>query len=276
MVDVSKEKRAWYLTIFNWSIRLGAFFVIVVVAVYVYSHLFETIREGRYLFRFLSFLALWLFTAYITIPRIHRYLTKFYLPRYFIGRVQTGDGLLGDAVNVAINGSKKELIAAMEKAGWHKADTFTFASCYKYIHTVMRKKQYFNAPVSPLYLFGEVQELAFEKEVSGSLIKRHHVRFWKTPKNWWLPGGYKADWIGAAAYDENIRLSLFTGKLTHRIDADIDKERDFVIKTLEDSGATEKIDIVENYISGFHGRNGGGDFMITDGDMPFVYLKSQA
>lgn len=273
MVDVSKEKRSWYLTLFNWSIRFGAFVFVVVVAVYVYSHLFETIREGRYLFRFFSFLGLWLITAYVTIPRIHLYLTKFYLPRYFIGRVQTGDGLLGDAVNLAINGSRKQLMPAMEKAGWNKADNFNVKTCSKYIHTVLRNKPYPCAPMSSLYLFGRMQDVAFEKEVQGSLIKRHHIRFWKTPGGWWLPGGYRADWIGAAAFDENIRFSLFTGKLTHRIDADIDKERDFVIEGLKESGATEKIEIVENYISGFHGRNGGGDFMITDGDMPFVYLK---
>lgn len=268
-----KHIQSWYLTIFNWSIRLGTVLVLVSLAYIIYSNLVEAIVGARYLYRFFAFLALWLFTAYFTLPRIHRRLSKFYLPNYFIGRVQTGDGLLGDAVNLAVNGNKRQLIEAMEKAGWTKAEDLNTKSWFKIIDASIRGKSYPNAPVSSLYLFGRVQDLAFEREVNGNPRKRHHVRFWKTPRYWWLPGGYKADWIGAAVYDSNIGFSLFTGQITHRIDADIDKERDYVIRTLEKADALDNFKVIKNYMSGFYGRNGGGFAFETDGAMPFVNLK---
>jgi hypothetical protein len=273
MKDLAKEKERWYLTIFNLFIRTILFIFLVTTAAFIYSKLFNSFIEARYAYRFLLFLIIWIFTAYITLPRVHRRLTKLYLPNYFFGRVQTIDGLLGDTVNLAINGEKAKLVSAMKEAGWTQAEDLSFKSSCKLWNASLRSKSYPDAPVSPLYLFGRKQDIAFEKEVNGNPRKRHHVRLWKTPKNWWLPGGYKADWIGAAAFDENIRLSLFTGQITHRIDADIDKERDFVIKSLESTKAFEKIEIIKNYISGFYGRNGGGDIMLTDGAMPFVYLK---
>ena len=36
-----------------------------------------------------------------------------------------------------------------------------------------------DAPVSPLYVFGRKQDLAFELDVGGSADQRHHVRWWR-------------------------------------------------------------------------------------------------
>ena len=54
--------------------------------------------------------------------RLHRILTRIYLPYYFIGRARTSDGLLGDPVNVALLGSEEQLHSAMHQAGWTLAD----------------------------------------------------------------------------------------------------------------------------------------------------------
>lgn len=48
-----------------------------------------------------------------------------------------------------------------------------------------------------------------------------------------MPGGKTADWLGAATYDKHVGLSLFTGQITHKIDANVDHERDFVIDCLK-------------------------------------------
>lgn len=42
--------------------------------------------------------------AYPALPRLHRILTRIYVPDYFIGRTRTSDGLLGDPVNLALLG----------------------------------------------------------------------------------------------------------------------------------------------------------------------------
>lgn len=217
-------------------------------------------------------LLLWLFTAYVVLPRIHRKLVKLYLPDYFIGRTRTGDGLLGDPINVAVIGSKSKLVKAMKAAGWELADELTVHSSWKMAISTVLHRSYPTAPVSSLYLFGEKQSLAFQQEVDGNTHKRHHVRFWPTPKRWWLPGGYRTDWLGAATYDRSIGFSLFTFQFTHKIEEDIDVERDYVVSTLERSGVVDYVEVVEHYASGFRSRNGGGDHISTDGNLPFIHL----
>ncbi len=138
----------------------------------------------------------------------------------------------------------------------------------------VRRVSYPTAPVSSLFLLGQKQNLAYQQEVNGNPRKRHHVRFWKTPRHWWLPGGYHADWLGAATFDKNVGLSLFTGQITHKIEEKIDEERDFVVKSLTQAG-TARVRVIKHFGSGYHARNGGGDNVVTDGAMPFITLNKK-
>ncbi|MFD0758198.1 hypothetical protein [Arthrobacter ulcerisalmonis] len=63
--------------------------------------LFQASFGWRHVWFFLIF---WAALAYLVLPRLHRILTRIYLPDYFIGRSRTSDGLLGDPVNVAFRG----------------------------------------------------------------------------------------------------------------------------------------------------------------------------
>ena len=54
---------------------------------------------------------------YLVLPRLHRVLTTIYVPDYFIGRARTSVGLLGDPVNLAVDGPEASLHAAMLAAG---------------------------------------------------------------------------------------------------------------------------------------------------------------
>ncbi len=256
-------------------------FVLSILAAYVTYLLLITLflnsyHAGRqyYIFLVPVVLTMWLFTAYIVLPAIHRIMVKMYLPNYFIGRARTVDGLLADPINLAVTGTKRQLIAAMKRAGWDRADPMNLMNSSKMVWHLLRNKSYPHAPVSPLYLFGFKQDLVFQKEVNNSPHTRHHVRFWKTPTNWWLPGGYKSDWLGAATYDRRVGFSTFTLQFTHKIDAEIDIERDYVVNTLRQTGLVGHVDVVRHYASGFRSRNGGGDHILTDGNLPFIHLIS--
>ena len=254
----------------NHAIRFVAIVVLTLIAIEIYRYLLiNIIHDHSYI---LPFILLWLFSAYIVLPRIYRGLTKILLPDYFIGRTRTSDGLLGDPINLALNGCEEELIRTMEAAGWVRAIDITLGSAIKMAYSSLRGSTYPNAPVSPLYLFSEKHNLAFEKDERGNPRQRHHVRFWKTPPGWWLPGGHQADWLGAATFDKNIGLSLFTGQITHKIDADVDKERDFVVTALRQADQKLEVKFVEHFMTSFHGRNGGGDHIETDGALPFIHL----
>ena len=150
------------------------------------------------------FVLFWLVLAYLVLPRLHRILTTIYVPDYFIGRARTSDGLLGDPVNLAVDGPEASVHAAMLAAGWTRADDVTLASSWRIVTGTLTRKSYDEAPVSPLFLFGRQQDFAYQQEVAGNPAKRHHVRYWRTPDGWLLPGGRRVDWLAAGTFDRAV------------------------------------------------------------------------
>jgi len=266
----SKATSSWYANHFNNVLRLIGFIFLLMVAIVLYHYLIHHILKTKHHY-FADFVIVWLLLAYVILPRVYRWLSKVFLPNYFIGRTQAGDGMLGDPVNLAILGDEHELITVMTAAGWKQADKLNLRSSVRMIYAALSGTHYPTAPVSSLFLLGNKQDLAFEKDVGGNPRKRHHARFWKTPNNWWLPGGYQADWLGAATFDTNVGLSLFTGQVTHKIDSNVDNERDFVVSSLKKNA--EEVKWVKHFTSSYNSRNGGGDIIHTDGALPFIKLK---
>ncbi len=218
-------------------------------------------------------LLFWVLVAYLALPRIHRILTAIYLPDYFIGRARTADGLLGDPVNLALQGSSQQIHDAMQAAGWTRADDLSLATGWRIVTSTLTRRSYAEAPVSPLVLFGREQDFAYQQEVEGSPSRRHHVRFWRCPPGWLLPGGFAVDWLAAGTYDRSVGLSLFTGQVTHKIDEDVDIERDHIIATVTAARPGTTVELLRNYSTGYHSRNGGGDRIETDGDLPVLDLS---
>jgi hypothetical protein len=224
-------------------------------------------------------LPIYLLLAYLVLPRVHTALSRIYLPDYFIGRARTREGMLGDPLNLGFLGTEMQLHAAMTRAGWTAADPIDSKSTRRIISSTLRRKSYPEAPVSNLYAFGRVHDFAYQREVDGNPSQRHHVRFWKTPDGWLLPGGHRVDWVAGATYDRTVGFSLFTLQITHKIEQDTDIERDFIVQTLEHStpagGVTSDVtvDVIENFSTGYHSRNGGGDNIITDGALPIIDLR---
>lgn len=222
-------------------------------------------------FRAIAFLALfWIVVTYLLLPRLHQIFSLIYVPDYFIGRTKTYDGLLGDPLNLAFDGKEADIHAAMRAAGWSLADPVTLKSSWKMVIATLLSRSYRHAPVSDLYLFGLRQDFAYQQAVDGRPHQRHHVRFWKVPDGWLLPGGHQADWLAAGTYDKSVGLSAFTLQVTHKIDEDIDAERDYIIGTIRYSDPQVKVRVIEDFSTAYHHRNGGGDRIRTDGNLPVV------
>jgi hypothetical protein len=81
-------------------------------------------------------------------------------------------------------------------------------------------------------------------------------------------------WLAAATYDKAVGISLFTLQVTHRVDADIDIERDYVINTVRYVEPAASLRVIKEYSSAFTTRNGGGDVVRTDGNLPILDLTS--
>lgn len=272
-----KQKLSVYVgasVIAVWTIakRLLIWLALVAIGWITYVIFVKQLLHGDRIDQVLSFFAIWFVVAYVFIPRIHRVLTRLYIPDYFIGRIRTTDGLLSDPVNLAFIGSEKQLHRAMKEAGWVLADELNALSIVKMILATIFHQDYPTAPVSGGYLFSHKQSFTYQQTVKNKTIARHHVRFWKVPEGWLLPGGHKVDWLAAGTYDRALGLSYFTFQLTHRIVSDTDIERDYIVKTLNEYSNIKRLTIINNYFSSYHHRNGGGDNITTDGALPIIEL----
>ena len=232
------------------------------------------VREGvRPGWPLLLLVVFWILVTYLLLPRLHRILTRIYVPGYFIGRARTSDGLLGDPINLALIGDEAQVHQAMTRAGWIRADDLTLASGLQIVRSTLRRRSYAKAPVSPLHLFDRQQDFAYQQEVAGSPSKRHHVRFWRAPEGWMLPGGHAVDWLAAGTYDRSVGLSLFTLQITHKIEANTDVERDYIMNTITTVSPEVVVEVIRDFSTGYHSRNGGGDLIETDGDLPIIDVR---
>lgn len=221
-------------------------------------------------------IAFWAALAYLAMPRLNQIFTLIYLPDYFIGRTRTGDGILGDAVNLALDGTEADVHAAMHQAGWTRADELSLRSSWGIVLSSVLRRSYPSAPVSNLFLFDRRQAFAYEQEVAGNPSQRHHVRFWPTPDGWLLPGGHRVDWLAAATYDRAVGFADFTGQITHKVDQDIDIERDYVVDTVRYADTGCGVEVIADFSTAYHSRNGGGDAISTDGDLPVLGVAGAA
>jgi hypothetical protein len=180
------------------------------------------------------------------------------------GITHTGDGIPGDPLNVALIGTKAQVMKIMIAAKWYAADPLTLESCLEIAEASVLKRPYDAAPVSNLYLWGRKEDLAFEKPVGDDPRQRHHVRFWRSDKV--DPDG-RPVWVGSAIYDQRVGLSRTTGQITHVTAANIDAERDYLFADLEKTGDLSEMYVVDDFHKVRSGRNGGGDPWHTDGKL---------
>ena len=246
--------------------------ILLIVGWTLYDIISRNLIHGSRFDQAMAFISIWVISAYVILPHVHRILTRLYIPDYFIGRIRTADGLLSDPVNLAFVGSDDQLHSAMEAAGWTMADDISFKSGVRMVIDTILRRSNDRAPVSSGYLFQERQDFTYQQSIKGRPWARHHVRFWKVPEGWLMPGGYKVDWLAAGTFDRSVGLSYFTFQITHRIESDTDIERDHIVETLQKNAKLKKVTIIKNYFSAYHHRNGGGDSIETDGALPIIEL----
>jgi hypothetical protein len=181
----------------------------------------------------------------------------------------TAQGIPGDPINVGLVGDDRDVLCAMQAAGWYPADPVTLRSSIEIAGSVVLDRPYHDAPVSPLYYLGRREDLAFEKPDGRSADRRHHVRFWKVLEQ----GEEKRPvWLGDATFDRGVGVSHYTGAITHHIGADIDAERALLAADLEAAGMVDAKYQVTGIGPTMAGRNGGGDLYYTDGEVWILRL----
>jgi hypothetical protein len=218
-----------------------------------------------------SLLLGYLAVAYLIVPAIwknyaHRHPSLEDIPSISY----TANGIPGDPLNVALIGTKAEVLQIMLAAKWYPADPLTLRSSLEIAAASVLRRSYDDAPVSSLYLAGHKEDLAFEQPVGHDPRKRHHVRFWLSDK---VDADGRPVWVGAAIYDEKVGLSHRTGQVTHHTGPDIDAERDKLFHDLEQTGDLSEVVIDQGFHKIHEGRNGGGDPWHTDGNLYMGVIK---
>src|SRR6266478_8591801 len=202
--------------------------------------------------------SLWLlFIALLVLIRFYPYVLNF---PAFPSSTHTQAGAEGDPINLVFVGTKEQILHSFQQAGWLIPDPITLQTSEKIAAASLAHRSYPTAPVSHLYVFGRVQDLAFEK-LTNDVQNRGHIRLWKTGT---LIGGQFV-WVGQASYDHGIELSGTTHLPTHHIAPTVDLERNAVGADLEKTGLVNEEADAAFTPPILYARNGGGDYYESDG-----------
>ena len=156
-------------------------------------------------------------------------------------RISDKAGNPGDMVNFLILGSEDEMEKLFTTAGWVQVDANVKETLVHGLLESISKESYLTMPMSPLYLFGRQQDYGWAHAEPISVVaSRNHLRIWKAP---FQVNGLVL-WVGAATHDIGFEKDQRNNGLTHKIDPNVDLERDYVEKTLTSTGLVAEVALV--------------------------------
>jgi hypothetical protein len=280
----------------RWIFRAFWRLVVFVVGVLITNFFFT--KAFNYLDRNLPLMVVFLITylifAYMFIPFLIRLWRIVLKPNHVPIYTTSPDGWPVDPVNIAIVArSRKKLIKQFERAGWTLTDESTIKNLIIAGFAIVFNKSYPAAPMSKLMLFNRGHDIAFQapdkRFETHSPRHRHHVRLWRLEipeepdhhHDFWhellkiFHRRRSEIWIGAATHDVSLigfrRRNL---QITHKIDSDTNKERDYLIKSFINARCL--IGPVQDIASGheleFNGQTFGVN-IIVDGRLKVIRLK---
>src|SRR5688572_5787534 len=104
-------------------------------------------RHFRWLKILTGLLAAYFLVAYVIMPMVwRRYAQRHPALEDIPGITHTGSGIPGDPLNVALIGSKNEVVKIMLAAKWFPADSLTLRSCLEIAEASVFKREYDDAP----------------------------------------------------------------------------------------------------------------------------------
>jgi hypothetical protein len=173
-------------------------------------------------------------------PRFARHQALIYLTDEVVAKLpkycQTITGAKGDPINLIVVGREEDIRDKFRRSKWHRANPASPLHVMYGLYKALFKKSYQTGPFAPLYVNIGLQDLAFQhSERHHNFRQRHHLRLWRTGTV--LPDG-KRVWVGAAGRENGMRMALALPFWTHALDPDIDREREYVVRSVQRSGAT--------------------------------------
>jgi hypothetical protein len=177
---------------------------------------------------------------------------------------------LGDMVNFVLIGSQQQVQSALDTANFHVADTDDKKAVLEAAMMTYENKDYLAMPMSTLYLFNRPQDFGYEQaEPIAMVASRHHFRLWKAPFTW----NGQTIWVGAGTHDIGFAKDKRNGNVTHKIDPNVDGERENIGGSLQKGGKVKSMSyyLPPNPVQ--DAKNATGDGYHSDGRILVISLQ---
>jgi LssY C-terminus len=169
------------------------------------------------------------------------------------------NGRPSDIVNLMFVGSREQIAGAFRAAGWSEAAPCNMHSRFSGVRAYVEGRSSNSFPMTRLLLNDADSDMSWQKDLND-MSKRHHIRIWKQSETW---DGQEV-WVGAATRDIDFAYMHHGRAMTHRIDPNIDEEREKIANDLAFTSYVDVLDSVERDAIPGVTRNATGDLMNTD------------
>ena len=184
-------------------------------------------------------------------------------------RTFTQKGQDADAINLVFLGSREQLENSFVAAGWRGSDPASKRAAFRQFHAFLALKNYPTEPMSQQLFEGRPSDITQQKSLN-SYAKRDHLRVWNTGESW---DGQTA-WVAAGTRDTGAVVSIRQKKLIHNVEANIDDERDKIVRDFTVAGCVDVVFVAARPGASRSFENATGDDMRTDGGVSVVKLKN--
>ena len=146
----------------------------------------------------------------------------------------------GDPINFFIIAPWGVLFPALISVDWDETEILDTYTAFRTVGAFFSGANYRHSPVSPLFVYGRCQDVAFQK-VRENINARNHLRLWLMP----LTFGGQPVWAGQISRDIGVRFTTHTPWLTtHEIDPDVDGARWSLVQDLIKAQCVAKIGFI--------------------------------
>jgi LssY C-terminus len=187
--------------------------------------------------------------------------------RFLPQRVFDAEGREGDMLNLVFVGQPADLQRAFARAGWVKTDRWRPIFVW---HLFQHGTNDARLPMARFNLFGRVQDYSYALPDPEAVVsRRHHLRIWKTD--------YTVDgtpiWVGAATHDLGIEIAKRGHLINHRIDPDVDAERNFIGADLTAVSSVSRQEYLPRVDPVFRAHTISGEAYYSDSRVLFLDLE---
>ena len=205
--------------------------------------------------------------ACVTPEAFPHLVTPLALPTFVPRTTDRRGRVTGDPINLVLLGPALLVDSAFRAAGWTEATAGNLLRISGEVAAMIADRRgSAGAPVSTHYFSGRRQDTAYELE-GPNARQRHHLRLW-------LVDTVQQAWVAAASRDAGLFVRPLHGTATHRLDPEIDAERDLVVRELIAGGCAGLSGYTRLPGAVTSGRNAEGQRFVTDGRTAVVHVHT--